>query len=667
MSSRNASFWLIESSFIWVLLLAMSLGFFIGLPTSQVNAENELEKLPPEARAVAEERGLTPKDITSALKTYTPSGEKDPYLMFASGGHSGQMFVIGVPSMRLLKVIGVFTPEPWQGWGYGDEKSKAILNEGQVNGSRVNWGDVHHPALSETKGDYDGEYLFANDKAHARVAVISLKGFETKQIVKSPVAQTDHGATFVTPDTEYIIEGPQYSTPLGGEYAPLSEYEEKYRGAVTLWKFDRSAGRIDREESFAIELPPYWQDLCDAGKKTSSGWFFCNSINTEMATGGVNKGNPPFEVGASQREMDYLHVFNWKKAAKLVEQEDFAKTDGMEVIPLEMAIEKDLVFFVPEPKSPHGVDVAPGGNYLVVSGKLDPHVTVYNFEKIKQAIEEENFQGKDRYEVPILEYDQVMEKQVEVGLGPLHTQFDDKGYAYTSLFIESSVARWTLGGPHQEKHSEPAWSLLSKTNVHYNVGHVATAEGDTVSPDGKYLVSLDKWSIDRFQNVGPLMPQNLQLIDISKGGDQMPLLYDMPIGLGEPHYAQIVKADKLNPLKTFPKGEDAIEPSEARIERRGDTVEIWMSAVRSHFAPERIKVEEGDHVIWHISNIEQARDATHGFTLPDYDIQLSLEPGETQTVEFDATKSGSFSFYCTEFCSALHLEMAGYFQVKPKE
>ncbi len=224
-------------------------------------------------------------------------------------------------------------------------------------------------------------------------------------------------------------------------------------------------------------------------------------------------------------------------------------------------------------------------------------------------------------------------------------------------------------------NEDPEWSLVSKINVHYNVGHIATAEGDTVSPDGNYLVSLNKWAVDRFQNVGPLLPQNFQLIDILSPGDNMQLLYDMPIGVGEPHYAQIIKADKLDPWEVYPEvgwdphtqslHPDATQPGEERIERDGNTVEIWMTAVRSHFTPEHVQIQQGDHVIWHITNVERAYDATHGFTIPIYNINLSIEPGETVTFEFDATEDGVFSYYCTEFCSALHLEMQGYLFIEP--
>ena len=624
--------------------------------------------------AIAQARELTPADVSAALKTYVPTGRYDDYFMFSSGGHAGQVFVIGMPSMRLLKTIAVFTPEPWQGYGYGAQSTMDVLSDGNVGDHELTWGDTHHPALSETAGDYDGQFLFVNDKANARIATIDLRDFETKQIIKNPIAVSDHGGTMVTPNTEWIIEGGQYAAPLGWEYASLEQYDEEYRGMVTLWKFDRDAGRIVPEESFAMEMPPYWQDLCDAGKLVSEGWIFCNSFNTERATGGVEEGNPPFEAGASQRDMDYMHVINLEKAAQVAAAGNTVEVNGFPVLSLQTAIDEELLYFVPEPKSPHGVDISPGGEYMVVSGKLDPHVTVYSFEKIQDAIAAGDWETDD-YGVPILNFDAVLEAQVEVGLGPLHTQFDDQGYAYTSLFLDSAVARWSLGGPYSELHQEADWSLVSKLNVHYNVGHIAAAEGDTVSPDGTYLVSLNKWSVDRFSKVGPLLPQNFQLIDIAQAGDAMQLLYDMPIGMGEPHYAQIIKADKLSPWEVYPEvgwdphsqapDPNGTEIGEERVERDGDTVEVFMTAVRSHFTPERVEIQKGDHVIWHITNVERALDATHGFTIPVYNVNLSIEPGETATFEFDATEDGVFSYYCTEFCSALHLEMHGYLLVEP--
>ena len=637
--------------------------------TQQASAQGDLSEA---ANAVIQERELTPEDVTAALETYMPSGKMDEFLMFSSSGHAGQVFVIGVPSMRIYRTIAVFTPEPWQGYGFSDE-TKAVLAGGNINGKSITHGDTHHVALSETDGVYDGQFAFINEKTHGRLAVIDLKDFNTKQIIKNPLLVSEHGGAFVTPNTEYILEADQYPTPLGWEYAPLSEYKEKYRGLVVLWKFNREAGRIVPEESFGIETPPYSHDLADAGKGASAGWAFWNSFNTEMATGGVLDGNPPMEIGASQRDMDYLHVINYQRAAEVVAEGKAEQLNGFNVIRMDVAVAEGLMYLVPEPKSPHGVDVTPNGEFLVISGKLDPHVTIFSFAKIQAAIAAGAAEF-DEFGVPILDFQSCLEAQVEVGLGPLHTQYDDKGFAYTSLFLESAVARWSVGGAD----NPDGWQLVEKVPVHYNVGHLAAAGGDTAQPDGKYLVALNKWSVDRFPPVGPLLPQNLQLIDIREGKTMRPLT-DMPLGMGEPHYAQIIRTDKIEAWYAYPQesdrvGWDAIagdyhpfgtQAGQEKVERDGTTVTVYSTVWRSRITPDVLEVNAGDTVVWHITNIELATDATHGFVLGGQDISLSLEPGETETITFTADTPGVYPYYCTEFCSALHIEMAGYFLVKP--
>jgi nitrous-oxide reductase len=665
-----------------ILILVVGVAVLAGLAAcsqgggGQTGPSPAAQGLPAEAASVAQQRGLTPDDVTAALKTYTPSGKTDPYIMLASGGHSGQVLVIGIPSMRILKVIAVFTPEAWQGWGFGGT-GDAILKEGYLNGRPLLWGDVHHPSISETKGVYDGQFLFVNDKANARVAVIDLRDFATKQIVKNPNALSDHGGAFVTPDTDWVIEGPQYGMPPIGQYADIKQYKDKYRGMLTFWKFDRVKGRIDPSRSFQLELPPYWQDLADAGKGPSDGWLFVNSINSELATGGVEEGSPPFEAGTTKNPTDFLHIINWRKAAEVAQAGKTKKINGFPVVTMETAIAEGLLYLAPEPKSPHGVDVTPGGEFAVVGGKLDPHVTIYSFEKIQKAVAAGGKRDKDVYGIPILPLDEVKEAQVELGLGPLHTVFDDKGYAYTSMFLDSAVVRWTLGGPYQSKHPEPAWTVVQKLPVQYNIGHLTAVEGDSAQPGGAFLVAMNKWSIDRFANVGPLLPQNFQLVDISGTGETMKVLYDLPIGMAEPHYAQIIKAERLKPLEVYPEvgwNAETMQPDPkaltdakgARVVRKGNTVEIWSAVIRSHFTPEHVRVKQGDKVIWHLTNLERTRDATHGFALAGYNINLSLEPGKAETVTFTADQAGVFPFYCTEFCSALHLEMMGYFMVEPR-
>jgi nitrous-oxide reductase len=613
---------------------------------------------------VMKRRGLDQSNILAAAKTYTPTGGRDEFVVFSSGGQSGMVIVYGVPSMRILKYIAVFNPEPWQGYGFDDE-SKAVLAQGRINGRDMTWGDTHHPALSETNGDYDGQYLFINDKANPRIAVIDLKDFETKQIVVNPIFQSEHGGTFVSENTEYVMEAVQYPAPLGGDYSPLERFNEDYRGGVTYWKFDREKGRIDPSKSFSIELPPYSQDLSDFGKLASSGWSFTNSFCSERYVGGIEKGRPPFEAGCSAKDTDYLHVINWRKAAEIAAKgKGTKKINGQTVIPLDTAVDEGILFLVPEPKSPHGVDVTPDGDYVVISGKLDSHTYVYSWDKIQKAIKAKNFAGKDSYGIPIIDMKSVLHAQVPLGLGPLHTQYDSaKGIAYTSLYVDSMVARWSyLDG-----------KLLDRLPIHYNIGHLMTMHGDTVKPRGKYLVSLNKLAIDRFNPVGPLHPQNHQLIDIST--DKMTLLYDMPLPLGEPHYAVAIESKLLKPHVRYKVGTDTrtgeISPyktraGEEKIVRNGNKVEVFGTLIRSHITPEIIEVNEGDAVTIHLTNLERAEDQTHGFTISKYNVNGSWEPGKTASISFVADTPGVFPYYCTEFCSALHLEMEGYLLVKPK-
>ncbi len=653
---------------------------------------------------LAQSRGLSPEDAERAIKTFVAPGGRDEYMLFASGGHSGQVHVIGVPSMRLMKTIAVFTPEPWQGYGYGADWSEQSLagggdhahgpnanGNGNGNGDGLRdtsglgpkeplrWGDSHHPALSETDGKYDGRWLYINDRAHGRIGMVDLSDFRAKQVLQVPNLQTSHGGIFATPNTQYVhisskVPALKAWNASKGQTVTLDDhlnrYADIYRGYSTFVAVDPKTGRMDLSKSFQIELPPYTQDLADAGKGASDGYAFINSYNVEMATGGIQQGRPPLEVGASQLDFDYLHIINWKKAEEVVAAGKFTELNGIRVISLETAVAEGLLYLAPEPRSPHGVDIAPRGDYITVSGKLDPHATVYSIDLIKKAIESKTFEGKDRYGVPILKFDAVVAGKVDLGAGPLHTQYDNQGYAYTSLYLESAVAKWSLGEPYHP--ADKAFKLVDKVSIHYNIGHLATAQGDTMDPQGKYLIAMNKWSIDRHTNLGPLHPQNFQLIDIS--GPKMTLLADMPIGFGEPHYAQLIKADTLKPHAVYEAGvspasntksPNAIgSEKDARIERRNGVVEVWMNVVRSHFTPDIIPAKVGDKVIVHLTNTEGTPDATHGFAVPTKNVMVSLDPGESTTVSFTVDKPGTYSYYCTEFCSALHLEMQGWLIVE---
>ncbi len=597
-------------------------------------------------------------DITdAALKTYVPPGDMDEYYLFYSGGHSGQIFVSGIPSMRHICTIPVFTPYPGTGYGFDDE-SKAMLGG-------YTWGDSHHPGFSETDGEYDGRWLFINDNAQGRIARIDLKDFKTKQILKIPHISANHGSSFVTPNSEYVTMATRMSVPFPeGTYADVTQYGEKYKGVVAGIKIDPKDGTMS--VGWEVVMPPFNYDLGDAGKGVSDGWLFWTCYNSEREFIEGAK----LEVTASQKDKDFVVMLNWREAEKAIAANNYTTIKGIKVI--DPAKAPGVVFLVGLAKSPHGVDVSPSGQWIVGSGKLSPTTTVYNFEKVLTAIKNKDFE--DTVDgIPVLKYESVREAEIPVGLGPLHTQFDDRGNAYTSLFVESAVAKWKLppydpGDVNDSKKMEKY--VLEKIPVAYNIGHLVTAEGDSRSPDGNYLVALNKLSKGRHLSVGPSIPESAQLIDIS--GDKMKLLYDA-FTEPEPHYAVIIKADKIKPFEVYKQGEWADKnavwtPEETSIERKGgNKVDVKMTAVRSFFSPDVIRVNEGDVVTIHLTNIEQTRDELHGLAIDNYNINIVADPGETKSITFKADKPGVYAYYCTNFCSALHQEMQGYLLVKPKK
>jgi len=505
-------------------------------------------------------RGAVRSDVQeAALRSYVAPGDMDEYYIFKSGGHSGQVYVYGVPSMRHIATIPVYTPYPATGYGF-DKESKDMLGG-------FTWGDAHHPAISETNGDYDGRWLFISDNANNRMARVDLRDFKTKQIYGPiPNVSGNHCSSFVTENTEYVLAGSRFSIPLPkGSYERIEDYATKYKGIVAGLAIDQQSGAMSL--GWEVLMPPFNYDLGDAGKGPSKDWGFWTCYNSERATGKL-------EVTSTQKDRDYIAAVNWKNAEAAIKDGKFKMIGGAKVIDPKNA--EGVVYLLPVAKSPHGVDVSPDGKYIVGSGKLQSITTVFNFEKVLTAIQNKDFTGNEDG-IPVLNYDAVKDAEVNVGLGPLHTQFDDKGFAYTSLFVESAVAKWKLG----------TWEVVDKIPVSYNIGHLCTAEGDTKSPDGKFLVALNKLSHGRHLSVGPSQPEASQLIDI--GSEKMSLLYDA-FTEPEPHYAQMIKADKLRPIEVYPKEENkhpkAIwDIKDAKVVRSGKNVEVSMVAVRSSFEP----------------------------------------------------------------------------------
>ena len=602
----------------------------------------------------------------AASKVYVAPGQYDEFYSFLSGGFSGQVAVYGLPSGRLLKVIPVFSQNPENGYGYNEE-TKDMLKTTYGN---VPWDDSHHPELSMTDGVPDGRWLFINGNNTPRVARIDLTRFETEEILQIPNAAGGHASPFTTPDTKYIVSATRFSVPVPNTDVAIDSYKKNFRGTLSFISANEP-GKMD--VAFQILMPGYNYDLGHAGKGPSDGWFFFTSYNSEQA-------NTKLEENASKNDKDFIAAVNYKRAEACV-ADGKAKSMAAEynhnyvdpatriakvetktsVKVLDPEECEGVVYYLPTPKSPHGVDVDPTGEYIVAGGKLASLIPVHSFAKIQKAIADKAFEGEIN-EIHILKYDAILAGEVKKpGLGPLHTEFDGKGYAYTSMFISSEVVKWKLG----------TWEVVDRIPTYYSIGHLMIPGGDSKKPFGKYLVAMNKITKDRYLPTGAELAQSAQLIDIS--GDKMKLLLDFPT-IGEPHYAQALPASMIREkqVKYFKLTENA-HPNAIRTEndgsisRKGKRVDINMIAIRSHFAPDNLEgVQLGDTVYFHVTNIEQDWDILHGFAiLGATTSELILQPGETRTMKWIPTKVGVYPFYCTDFCSALHQEMQGYVRVSP--
>jgi nitrous-oxide reductase len=607
---------------------------------------------------------LTTGDASS--KVYVAPGQYDEFYAFMSGGFNGQVSVYGLPSGRMLKLIPVFSQHAENGWGYNEE-TKPML---QTTHGFIPWDDTHHAELSQTDGTPDGRWLFINGNNTPRVARIDLTRFETEEILEIPNAAGGHASPFTTPNTKYIVSATRFSVPIPNTDVAIDSYQSNFRGTISFITADQP-GKMDI--AFQVLMPGFNYDLGHAGKGPSDGWFFFTSYNSE-------KAYTKLEANASKNDKDFVAALNYAKAEQCVndgkakafpsryahnyvdEKSRVAKSEMRTSV--KMLDPKDcpgLVYYLPTPKSPHGVDVDPTGEYIVAGGKLASVIPVHSFTKLQKAIADKAFESEIDG-IPVLKYDAVIAGEVQKpGLGPLHTEFDGKGYAYTSMFISSEIVKWKLG----------TWEVVDRAPTYYSIGHLMIPGGDSKNPFGKYVVAMNKITKDRYLPTGAELTQSAQLYDIS--GDKMKLLLDFPT-IGEPHYAQALPASiiKDKQLKFFSLKDNAspwVARSEAEtgIKRSGKRVDVKMIAIRSHFAPDNIEgIQQGDTVYFHVTNIEQDWDILHGFAIMGAEnAELILQPGETRTLKWVAKSANIYPFYCTDFCSALHQEMSGYVRVSP--
>ncbi len=591
-------------------------------------------------------QAVTDAQKAAMSKIHVGPGELDEYYGFWSGGHQGEVRVLGVPSMREIMRIPVFNHDSATGWGSTNE-SKRIMGES----AKFTNGDCHHPHLSMTDGKYDGKYLFINDKANSRIARIRLDVMKTDKMVTIPNVQAIHGLRLQkAPYTKYVFGNAEFIIPHPND------------GKVFAMDDENSYTMYNAVDAETMEVA--WQVIVDGNLDNTDMDYtgrFCASTcyNSEKA----------LDLGGTMRnERDWVVVFDVHAIEAEVKAGNFI-TLGDSKVPVVDGRKKDgkdskVTRYIPVPKNPHGLNTSPDGKYFIAAGKLSPTVSIIAIDKLPDLFD-------DKFEDPR----DVIVAEPELGLGPLHTTFDGRGNGYTTLFIDSQVVKWDIDAAIRAHNGENVNYIKQKLDVHYQPGHTHASLTETSEADGKWLVVLSKFSKDRFLPTGPLHPENDQLIDIS--GEEMVLVHDGP-AFAEPHDCIMCRRDQIRTKKIWDRDDpffaETVKMAEAdginlttdnKIIRDGNKVRVYMVSMAPSFGINEFTVKQGDEVTVTITNIDQIEDVSHGFVMVNHGVSMEISPQQTSSITFTADKPGVYWYYCSWFCHALHMEMCGRMLVEP--